>query len=235
MNWHAQSIGTTYDGNAVRLAFDLHREVRDSIHILPQGPLVLARDGRAFTVEDAPGLIASVEMPLFVDWEHRSEFGDSRAAGWIDGLYNVTSGAQAPGIWGRVKWTDEGRNDGKSGAYRYLSPVVLIDDDRRAKALLAVALTNRPALRLEAINGYRENLSRRLQERRLAFTTKGQTAMASNEQMTETQRLALQYSGPALTRDRLEYLRRVGMTEEAYKASWVKQRQGRRTVGDRVA
>ena len=74
--------------------------------------------------------------------------------------YVAPGGDRPPGIWGKVEWTEDGRRDIASKAYRYLSPVVLMDGDSSALSIAAVALTNRPALQLEAVEGFRERFPR---------------------------------------------------------------------------
>lgn len=136
------------------------------IHILPGGTKVEARDGRKFTVEQYEDVAANSELPMLVDWEHASESGDTRAAGWVEELKvePAEAGSKA-GIWGRVNWTDKGTGDVSGKQFRFLSPVVV---GRREKgefvvqSLRSVALTNRPALRMHGIEAFREQLSHQL-------------------------------------------------------------------------
>jgi phage I-like protein len=135
------------------------------IQIMPFGPVVVARDGRSFQISDLLKLRAHTELPLLVDWEHQSEWGQTRAAAWVEEL-EVETGEAAfprPGLWGRSVWTEQGASDVKSRAYRFLSPTVLIDKETRdAVQILAVALTNRPALSMQGLDSYRERMSARL-------------------------------------------------------------------------
>jgi phage I-like protein len=146
--YRAQHITTLPSGQQmVRCTFELESTGDGSLHIVPAGPLVLARDGRSFHVSDPARVIAASELPMLVDWEHRSEFGgETRAAGWISGL-----AVRPTGIYGAVTWTPAGLADVKSRAYRYLSPVLLLSEGRDVLAIASIALTNRPALHLSAI------------------------------------------------------------------------------------
>lgn len=138
------------------------------VHVLPLGPEVTARDGRRFTVENAQDILSATELPMLVDWEHRSEGADTRAAGWVEELRiePVEAGSRA-GIWGRVRWTPQGREHVSTQHYRFLSPVVAGKRDPaslrlKVHRIAAVALTNRPALKLHGIEMFREQLSHRL-------------------------------------------------------------------------
>lgn len=83
------------------------------------------------------------------------------ARGWI-----VEMQARADGIWGRVEWTDEGRDLVASRAYRGLSPVVVHDGSKEIAGILRASLVNRPNLRgLTALHQESDmNLIQRLAE-----------------------------------------------------------------------
>jgi phage I-like protein len=136
------------------------------IHIMPFGPVVTARDGRTFQISDLLKVAAHTELPLLIDWEHDSEFGRTRAAGWVEELEIQNTGEgdfPRPGLWGRAAWTDDGSRDVSTKSYRFLSPTLLLDKETRdAVKVLAVALTNRPALSMQGLDTYRETMSARL-------------------------------------------------------------------------
>lgn len=168
----AQHIGTLEDGRHVlRIACDAKPVEADGaqwIQCCPMGPIVLARDGRSFIVSDISKVVASSRVPCLVDWEHESEMwrGSSEAAGWIEEwtIEPAASGGRFPraGIWGRVDWTPDGGKDVQDKAYRFLSPVVLLDPETRdALEIASVALTNCPALEMEGLQSFRERLSAR--------------------------------------------------------------------------
>ena len=95
------------------------------ITLLPAGPEIAGLDGRRWTNPDPARVVDAFRargVDLVVDWEHGSETRSlagerSPAAGWVQEL-ELRDGA----VWGRVVWTDRGRADVESGAYRYLSP-----------------------------------------------------------------------------------------------------------------
>lgn len=129
------------------------------VEVIPAGPTVQGRDGRAWTFDaaDAAIVIAAfnargVDLPI--DWEHATEHRapvglDAPAAGWITGLTLSESGA----LVSDVSWTPRGNEQVVNREYRYLSPVFEYQPDtRRIVRLLSVGLTNRPNLFLQALN-----------------------------------------------------------------------------------
>lgn len=130
------------------------------IQVLPFGQQIEARDGRKFTVRDANEIIKRTELPMLVDWEHRSVADDSLAAGWIEEL-EVRPGQ---GVWGRVDWTPKGRDQVRAREFRFLSPVVLGKREGglfHVQRIASVALTNTPALKMQGIEMFREQYGRR--------------------------------------------------------------------------
>lgn len=131
------------------------------IPLIPAGQVV-GRDGREW-VNDQPDVVLQAfavnAMDLPLDMEHATELkatqGDpAPAVGWIKELQN--RGGQ---IWGRVEWTEAGRNAVESKAYRYVSPVIVFERaSKRVVALTSVGLTNRPNLFLQALNGREKNM-----------------------------------------------------------------------------
>lgn len=132
------------------------------ICLIPAGDVV-GRDGRGW-VNDRPDLVIdafaanAIDLPL--DMEHATELkatqGDpAPAVGWIKELQN--RGGQ---IWGRVEWTEAGRNAVESKSYRYVSPVIVFERaSKRVVALTSVGLTNRPNLFLQALNGQEDRMT----------------------------------------------------------------------------
>lgn len=126
-------------------------------HIFPDGAF-RAEDGRPACVtngevrdwqmsaEIAAQVIAAMEAagkPILYDYEHNSNWGDSRAAGWIDKLVYVAG----KGLFGHVDWTPDAAEAIARKEYRYSSPYFLFNGQTGAVVrLLSVALTNVPAL-----------------------------------------------------------------------------------------
>lgn len=132
------------------------------IPLVPAGQVV-GRDGREW-VNDSPELVigafAAGGADLPVDLEHATELkapqGDpAPAVGWIQEL-QIRDGH----IWGRVEWTEAGRNAVESKSYRYVSPVFVFERaSKRVVALTSAALTNRPNLFLQALNGQEDRMT----------------------------------------------------------------------------
>lgn len=125
------------------------------IPLLPAGEHLKALDGREFYNPDPQAVIdAFNEDPrdLALDWEHASELKAPKgerapAAGWIKAM-ELRDGA----IWGQVEWTDNGKLDVETKAYRYISPTFLYSKAKKAiDRLISAALVNRPGFDMPAI------------------------------------------------------------------------------------
>lgn len=133
-------------------------EVPDRVPLIPAGPKVIGRDGRAWLFDDlaANAVLASFQqdgVDLPIDWEHSTQHrapngSQAPAAAWITGL-NVDGGQ----LIAAVKWTDRGKASVAGREYRYLSPVFDFDPKTgRILRLVSAGLVNRPNLELPAIN-----------------------------------------------------------------------------------
>lgn len=127
------------------------------IQLLPGGTALVGRDGRSWINIDPTGLVAEFiadakDMPL--DWEHATELKapkgeEAPAAGWFKELQVRDDGS----VWGRIEWTDKGREAVASKSYRYISPVFIYDPKTgQIIRLTSVGLTNKPNLYLPALN-----------------------------------------------------------------------------------
>jgi len=105
---------------------------------------------------------------LVIDYHHSSVFAAQRgmpqapAAGWIGAMELRADGSE---LWGRVMWTNTGRQAVAEREYRYLSPVLLygrpdrVSGDPVPLAIHSVALTNTPFMtELAALNADRPDL-----------------------------------------------------------------------------
>jgi len=140
------------------LLFALNLEdgkVPEMVQLLPLGPEIVGRDGRSWTMRSPEDVIAQTQargVSIPIDVNHSTDLLapkglESPAVGWIDNIV-----LQADGIWGRVNWNDEGRNLIEKKAYRYLSPVFSWLPGGEICAIYSAALTNRPNLRVRALN-----------------------------------------------------------------------------------
>ena len=153
-----QSLQSSFAALAFALdSSEANYPVGCNAHVLPDGAF-RSDDGRPASMtggelmdwqlnaEIAAKLIADLgngRRPVLYDYEHRSLFGDSRAAGWIDKLVYVPG----QGLFGHVDWTPDADQDIAKKIWRYSSPYFAFDPKTGAVTkLISVALTNNPAL-----------------------------------------------------------------------------------------
>ena len=127
-------------------------DVPDWIMLLPAGPQIKGRDGRAFRLSDPQAVIDRFhagEKDLPLDWEHQTAMSSGRVpvAGWINTL-ELRGGA----VFGHVQWTAQGRADVAGRIYRYISPVILFNARTEIFAIVSAALVHLPNLRMPALN-----------------------------------------------------------------------------------
>lgn len=159
------------------------------IPILPGGAALVGRDGRSWINSVPEGVVSEFvagakDMPL--DWEHSTELKapkgeEAPAAGWFKELQVREDGS----IWGRIEWTDKGREAVVSKAYRYISPVFMYDPATNLIIkLTSVGLTNRPNLYLPALNReqHMEELSMNQTQFAALLAALGLAATATAEQ-----------------------------------------------------
>ncbi|MBW1990477.1 MAG: hypothetical protein JRI97_13180, partial [Deltaproteobacteria bacterium] len=142
--------------HTLAIAMNLRAEATapEWVELVPVGGIV-GRDGRKWTlnkpeevIERSLSMAPGGEIP--VDEEHVTEKGGgpSPAVGWIDRME-----IRENSIWGRVAWTPRGEELVANREYRHVSPVIAYDGKtREVLAVLSVGLTNRPNLRLTALN-----------------------------------------------------------------------------------
>ncbi len=131
------------------------------VQVFPLGEIA-AVDGRSWRLSDPSAVVDRVkarlaDRPILVDYDHRSHFepysgGDQLAAGWVSGV-EVREG----GIWVSVDWTPAAATSIAAREYRYVSPEFTTDTEGEILALDAVALVNRPALRMAALASAQTN------------------------------------------------------------------------------
>lgn len=122
----------------------------DWLHLLPAGT-VRTVDGRGpYQLTDTAAVIAASLQAtggkLPIDECHAIDRAaplglPAPARGWI-----VELQARADGLWGRVEWTDQGRQIMADRQYRGLSPAIVHDKAKRITAVLRASLINTPNL-----------------------------------------------------------------------------------------
>jgi len=105
-------------------------------------------DGRVFTLtKNAIEQTKAQGINLHINVEHgfTSTF-NNQAVGWIE---LDTLEIKDDGVYAVVNFNEDGKKLVESKAYRYLSPEFIINQKREVLTIEAVALTNRPNLKLE--------------------------------------------------------------------------------------
>jgi phage I-like protein len=126
------------------------------MHLLPSGgepigdsgfTLIRGRDGREFLAPPLESI--GFTEPIPIDINHgtqRAEGFEARAVGWIEG-FEVDS----QGLFGLVRWLDEGRGMVESLQFRNQSPALRIGETGIVEGIVAAGLTNAPNLELVAL------------------------------------------------------------------------------------
>lgn len=117
----------------------------DEIKLLPLG-VVTSKKGTFLVDDQSVDMILKEfenrRIDLVVDYEHQTLLNvQAPAGGWITKLYRGTDA-----IIGKVEWTARAKEYLKNREYRYLSPTIMVQKDRRVSAIQSVALTNTPAI-----------------------------------------------------------------------------------------
>jgi len=145
----------TTGGPRVALNFE-GGEPPDAIDLVPPGPALRGRDGRAWTLPDAARVAAASMRRLAklpIDINHSTDLAapagrESPAAGWITGLRAEPNGA----IRAEVRWNRRGRKAVRGREYGFISPVLNVNGKGEVTEILRAALTNSPNLELPALN-----------------------------------------------------------------------------------
>ena len=128
----------------------------DWIHLLPAGEIKTGDCRGPYRALNANEIIKasfSDTDRLPIDENHATDLAaplglPSPACGWI-----VEMQSRDDGIWGRVEWTNAGRELVSGKAYRAISPVILHDKNKIVHRILRASLVNRPNFRgLAALN-----------------------------------------------------------------------------------
>nr|DAX19027.1 MAG TPA: hypothetical protein [Caudoviricetes sp.] len=130
----------------INSVLELNFKQDEKVKVSPVGE-VIGLDGRAFRIDGA-ALIASIEKnALDIALDENHSFG--AALGWFDkDSFELRNG----GIYASLSLNKTGEELIGSRAYRYLSPVFDMGENRRVIGLDSVGLVNRPNLLNNAIN-----------------------------------------------------------------------------------
>lgn len=131
----------------IALQVQVGPEAPEWIRLLPVGEVTLWDSREPFVVQPEDLAVLAEDwrrrgIDLVVDYEHQTlGSGRAPAAGWVKDMQT-----RPDGLWGRVEWTEQAQVYLANREYRYLSPVVQLDEERRVTRLMHVALVNVPAI-----------------------------------------------------------------------------------------
>jgi phage I-like protein len=178
-----------YPAELHQIALSEKGTVPEWIQLLPAGTKINGIDGRKFqnpNPEEVAKRAKRFHTDLPLDWEHSTELvapygGRAPAAGWLIDFESRDGGA----IWARVDWTDEGARSVAAREYRYISPVFHATSDGEVIQLLSAALTNRPNLRLTALNQLQTHFDEEARMKAKLLKILGLEANASDDEAFE--------------------------------------------------
>ncbi len=127
------------------------RSAPEWVELIPAGPNVIGRDGRAWVNDRPDDIVSAFTVDLPIDYEHASEEPAGQpapAAGWVKEVQN-----RGGAVWGRVEWVEAAANMIAAREYRFLSPTFFFSrTSTRIARLRSAALTHHPNLDLKALN-----------------------------------------------------------------------------------
>ena len=130
------------------------------VQLLPKGPRLTGRDGRAWVLGDPTRLASNSKLPIVIDYEHGQDLRapkgeEAPAAGWIEALEARAGGE----VWGRVGWTPRAAVAIAAREYRFISPTFTYrTDSHEVLDLVGAALVNRPNFTMAALNAQEQTM-----------------------------------------------------------------------------
>lgn len=115
----------------------------DKVMISPIGSDVVGEDGRSFSI--SPDIIKDLKTHIPLDENHN--YG--RAVGWFS---KDSLEVREDGIYASLELNNEGKSLVENKAYRYLSPVYIMADNRVVVGIDSVGLVNTPNLLFKELN-----------------------------------------------------------------------------------
>ena len=100
-------------------------------------------------------LVNNATEEVLVDKDHASMKDvfnrDTQAYGRASDFVAVKDAGDFSGLYGKIKWSEEGKDLIKDRSYRFLSPAFELDEDGRPIKLISIGLTNRPNFKMTPI------------------------------------------------------------------------------------
>ncbi|MEL6477629.1 MAG: phage protease [Pseudomonadota bacterium] len=130
--------------------------VPEWVQLTPKGPRLAGNDGRTWTLPNPEAVVGAFNArgdQVPIDLNHATHIKgpkgeDAPAVGWVQAM-EVRDGA----IWGRVSWTDHGRQMLATQSYKFLSPAFHFEKAKgEVLRIVSAGLTNTPNLKMVALN-----------------------------------------------------------------------------------
>ena len=147
-------------GAGLALALSAEGGAPEWIQLLPRGPEVQGRDGRAWTL-DPDKVRAATTLPFALDYEHAQDLKavngeEAPASGWAEAL-DIRNGE----IWAKISWTPRAATAIAAREYRFISPAFTYSPaDGAIARIIGASLVNRPNFSLTALNHEEANMSK---------------------------------------------------------------------------
>jgi len=131
-------------------------ETPKRIQLLPPGPSIKGRDGRLYVLKNAEDVAKHSNEYLpnhSIDENHAVDLlapvgGSSPAFGWFTNVQAEKDGS----IWADVEWTEKGKTAVSGLEYRYISPVLFLDEEGVINLIARASLSNSPNLDIKSLN-----------------------------------------------------------------------------------
>jgi phage I-like protein len=135
-------------------------ETPKRIQLLPSGPNIKGRDGRVFVLKDAEAVAKASNEYLpnhSIDENHAVDLvapigGSSPAFGWFQNVTVEKDGS----IWADVEWTEKGKAAVSGLEYRYISPVLFLQEEGVINLIARASLSNSPNLDIKSLNNSKQ-------------------------------------------------------------------------------
>jgi len=133
-------------------------ETPKRIQLLPSGPNIQGRDGRVYVLKNAEDVAKRSNEYLpnhSIDENHAVDLiaptgGSSPAFGWFTNVTVEKDGS----VWADVEWTEKGKAAVSGLEYRYISPVLFINEEGVIDLIARASLSNSPNLDIKSLNNF---------------------------------------------------------------------------------
>lgn len=132
------------------IALNFAGAVPEWVQLMPAGPELKGRDGRAWRMPSAAAVVNATRLPFALDYEHAIDLpgtAEPIASGWCEEL-QIRNGE----IWGRVSWAPKAMQRIADRECRFISPVFSFAATGEVVSLKGASLVARPNFEMTALN-----------------------------------------------------------------------------------